>query len=550
MPKKFLTTFKVLLQILFWPLEKMGRKPTDFLRLTLKGSPPALPRPRPFWDRRPAPMSLRTLERRLKRAIADEELQGILVDIEKLEAGWATLQTMHELLARARRSGKRVVAHLPEGGGLAEYYVATAANEIWVAPSTALLLSGFSVETTYLAGALERAGLRAQVEAVGRYKTAGEALIHHEMTPANAEMLNEILDEIEGLVVAALQETRKVGPVAARELIGSGPYEAGRARELGLIDGVCYADQIPRKLAADDNSQAKARVRRWPSYSRGRHRLQSVPLGRKRLVVLEIKGVLVEGKGPGVKGVVGAKNVVKQINELRKDDSVAAVVLALESRGGTVVASDQIRRAVERLGERKPVVAYTGNVAASGGYMVAAAAHQIVAQDTSLTGSIGVLAGKVSGQRLLEGLGLHRQVLRRGGNSAFMSPVEAWSASEREALRGMITAHYRKFIELVARGRRLPPERIEPSAEGRVWTGRRARELGLVDRNGGLSEAIEAARETSAEARRALVEPLYPPRPRFPHGIVPRPLASALAIALAFQDGAVLAIEPYELRVK
>jgi protease-4 len=494
-------------------------------------------------------MSLRTFERRLRRALADDELSCILVDIERFEAGWATLKTMHDLLAEARRSGKRVVAHLPEGGGLAEYYVASAANEIWAGPSAALTLNGLSIASTYLATALDRAGLQAQVEAVGRYKTAGEPLVHHEMTAANSEMLNEILDEIERLITDAIQETRTIGPVAARELIGGGPYDALRAQELGLIDDICYPDQLSRKLASGDASKAKATIRRWPAYSRGRHKLGSWPLGRKRLVIYEIHGVLVEGKGPGLKGMVGAKDVVKQLSKLRKDPSVAAVVLALESRGGTVGASDQIRRAVERLGERKPVVAYVGNVAASGGYMVAAAAQQIVAQTASLTGSIGVLAGKVSGQRLLEGLGLHRQVIRRGANSAFASPTEAWSAAERRALRLMIQANYRKFIETVARGRRLPIEQIEQAAEGRVWTGRRALELGLVDRNGDLSDAIALARESSPEAGRALVEPLHPPRPNLPRSIIPLALGASISLALVFEHGGVLALEPFELHV-
>lgn len=494
-------------------------------------------------------MSLRTFERRLKRAVEDVDLPCILVDIEKLETGWSTLQTMHELLAEAREAGKRVVAYLPEGGGLREYYVASAANEILAGPSTALMLTGLSIETTYLAAALDKAGLRGQVEAVGRYKTAGEPLIRHEMTAENAEMLGEILDEIGELIVEAVQKTRKIGPVAARELTGGGPYDVNRAAELGLIDGVCYPDLLSRKLAEEDAERSKARIRRWPTYALGRHRSTTWPLGRKRLIVYELRGVLTEGKNKGIKGVVGARTVVKQLRKLRRDDSVAAVVIHIESRGGTVVASDQIRREVELLGEKKPVIALVGNVAASGGYMVAAAAHQIVAQSLALTGSIGVLAGKVSGQRLLESLGLHRQVVRHSGHTSFASPAEGWSAAERQAVQEMIRAHYLRFIEVVARGRRLPAEQIEKSAEGRVWTGRKALELGLVDRRGGLSTAIAAARDTGDGARSALVESLRPPTPAIPHYLVPKQLGSAIALATVFENGSALALEPFELRV-
>lgn len=550
MLRNILTTLSMALGLLLWPLHRLTRKPCDVLRFTLKGSPPQLPRRRPFWDRRPPAMSLRTFERRIRRAIEDDQLRTILLDIEHLETGWATLQTIHGLVAEARRAGKRVVAHLPEGGGLPEYHVACAATEIWLGPSAALALNGLTVEATYLADAFEKAGLQGQVEAAGRYKTAGEPLIRREMTKENAEMLGEILDEVEDALVKAVQETRRLGPVAARDLIGRGPYDADRAKELGLIDDAVYPDQLSRKLVPVDSTRSKARILRWPAYSRGRHRLGVWPLGRKTLVVYELSGVLVEGKGPGMKGVLGAHEVVKQLRRLRTDSRVAGIVVSIESRGGTVVASDQIRREVEQLGEKKPVVAYVHNVAASGGYMIAAATHQIVAQRTALTGSIGVLAGKVSGHRLLERLGLHRQVVRRGRHTSFASPVEPWTAAERQAVREMVQAHYRRFVEVVARGRRLPVAQIERAAEGRVWTGRMALELGLVDREGGLSTAIEAVREATPEARRALVEARRPRLPLFPKYLVPRQLASALSLATVLETGASLALEPFELRVK
>jgi protease-4 len=546
--RNVVSILRVVLGLVMWPIARLRRKPCDVLRFTLKGSPPQLPRRRPFWDLRRAPMSIRTFERRLRRAIADDHLPCILIDIERLETGWATLQTLHGLVAEARRKGKRVVAHLAEGGGLPEYYVACAAGEIWIGPSAALALTGLSVEATYLAEALERTGLQGQVEAVGRYKTAGETLVRHEMTAENAEMLGEVLDEVEGVVVESVQETRPIGPSEARELIGRGPYDAGRAKGLGLVDDALYPDQIAQRLAPAGSG--RSRILRWPGYARGRHRPEIWPLGRKKLVVYEVRGVLVDGDGPGFKGVVGARDVVTQLRELRTDPRVAAVVLSVESRGGMVVASDQIRREVERLAEKKPVVAHVCDVAASGGYMIVAAAHQIVAQRTALTGSIGVLAGKVSGHRLLERLGLHRQVVRRGRNASFASPAEPWTADERQAVRAMILAHYRGFIEAVARGRRLPPEQIERAAEGRVWTGGRALELGLVDLEGGLARAIEVARESSPDARRALVEARRPRVPLLPRRLVPRELAGALALAQVLESGTVLAIEPFELRIR
>lgn len=550
--RSLLTALRYIIGLLLWPLHQLTRKRCDVLRFTLKGAPPPLPKRREFFfDRRPPPMSLRTFQRRLARAIEDETLPCILIDIYRLETGWATLQTMHLLIAKARREGgKRVVAHLPEGGGLREYYVAVAADEIWLAPSAALSLTGLNIEATYLAPALERLGLRAQVVAVGRYKTAGETFVQRQMTPENAEMLGEILDEIEETAVSAIEETRKLGPVTSRELLSSGPYSSARALELGLIDDTCYADNLSTRLGKLLGTKGRAKIRRWPTYSKGRHILSSWPLGRKRLPVVELDGVLVEGRNRGLKSMVGAKDVVKMLGKLRKDSSVAAVVLHVNSRGGTVVASDQIRRAVERLGEKKPVIAFMSNVAASGGYMISAAAHQIVAQPMTLTGSIGVLAGKVSGRRLLESLGLHRQSLRRGAHAAFDSATEGWTASEKKALRDLIGDHYDQFVAVVARGRRIPTEQVLESAEGRVWTGRMARERGLVDTLGGLDTAIALARETSPEAHRALLQPLRPPMPRVPQMLLPQSVASALAWVEVAESNATWAIEPFELRIQ
>lgn len=549
--RALITLVRNLLRIVFWPLAVLGRKPTDVLRVGVKGAPPALPRRRPFWDRRPAPVSIRTLERRLARAGEDPSLPCILVEIGHLGLGWSSLETLHELLAGAGRkgAGKRVVAYLPEGGGPRELYVASAADEIWMAPSAALSLTGLKVESTYLADALEAAGLAAQVEAMGRFKNAGEPLVSNEMSPESRLVLGEVLDEVERLILPALAEGRRMGEERARELLGRGPYAADRAEELGLVDGVCYPDQLASRLAPDGRQEA--RIRRWPAYARGRVlALGRWPWQARSLAVLELSGVIVDGESPAMKGVLGAKDAVKALELLRKDRSVAAVVLHVDSRGGTVLGSDQIRREVERLARRKPVVACMGDVAASGGYMIASAAHTVLARRATLTGSIGVVAGKLSARRLLEGLGLRLASLRRGENTAFDSTVEPWSAGERAALRAMIASSYRHFIEVVAKGRRMPPETIEASAEGRVWTGSAALERGLVDRLGGLSEAIAAAREAAPEARKAVVEPVLPRRPRLPRLGLPGPLGAIAALALAASSTRPLAIEPFDLHVR
>jgi protease-4 len=215
-----------------------------------------------------------------------------------------------------------------------------------------------------------------------------------------------------------------------------------------------------------------------------------------------------------------------------------------------VLGSDQIRREVERLARAKPVIAYMADVAASGGYMIAAAAHQIVSQATTLTGSIGVVGGKLSAGRLFERLGLKRHALRRGKNASFDALSEGWTASEREAMAAMLQAHYRHFIKVVADGRRLSPAHVEGLAEGRVWSGRAACESGLVDRIGGLSTALSLARQASPLALHAVVESARPQAPRVPRLPLRGPLAGLAALGALASVPASLALAPFDLQIR
>jgi len=545
-----LVTILSLLRLLAWPLQRLSRRPVDVLRISIRGSLPALPERRRLPFGRKRALSVLELEGRLGEAKRDENLEHVLVIIGGIEASWPALESLRAALDEVVESGKRLTAFLPDGGSAREYYLACAASEIYTAPASALMLTGLGVESTYFAHALEKVGAKAQVVAAGRFKSAGEVFVRRSMSQENTEVVGEILDDVEDLLLESATQARRLGPDRARELLGGGPYGPEEALRLGLIDGVCYGDSFGAKLARE--GERRAVIRPYDSWRRGRVRREiRWPWERSILPIVEVHGVIVDGQGPGLSGVVGAKSLVKLLNGLRHNRQVNGVVLHIDSRGGTVLGSDQIRRSVERLAQKKPVVAFMDGVAASGGYMVAAAAHQVVTERTTLTGSVGVIAAKITAGGLLERLGLHRSSIIRGKNSSFGSATAPWTASERTAMRSLIDEYYRYFVDVVARGRRMPVDQIETAAHGRVWTGRRAVEIGLADHLGGLGLAVETAREAMGGGKRARVVPMRPKAPRrLPSLPLPGATADVLIAALLASRGEALALLPSELRIR
>jgi protease-4 len=482
-----------------------------WVRIDVKDPLPSRPPPR-RWFRRMMP-SLAALSRGCDRLVEDPRLAGVVIRLGHVSGGWARAQTIRRLIERLRGGGKRVVVHL-SGPGLREYYVASAADSIVVDETAPLQIVGLAAETTFFGGALAKLGARAEAEYRGEYKSFAETFTRGDMSAAHREALDAILDALAAEVRRAVATGRGITEEAAERLLAGGPYTAAEAREHGLVDAVKYLDEVDAWLSSPDGApgagaeggkdrRTKVRVAPYGAWAASRWiPFRWRPLFRRSRVVrvLALHGSIVNGEGTDFpRRTLGGEAASRALDAARKDRRVAAVVLHVDSRGGSAAASDQIWRQTVRLAKDKPVVACFDDVAGSGGYYLACAADRIVAQPGTLTGSIGVVAGKLNLAGLWERLGLRTVILTRGDAAGMFHPSRGFSDDERERLAREVDALYRQFVRKVAEGRRLSPEAAEAAARGRVWIGAHAKERGLVDALGDVDDAVRIARELAAE---------------------------------------------------
>jgi protease IV len=432
----------------------------------------------------------------LRWAREDPRLRGVLIRCDHLGASWARLQGLRRGIERLRAAGKKVWVQL-DGGGVREYYLASAAERVLLSPAATLDVTGLSSEVTFLLGALEKVDIQADVIQMGRYKSAGETFTRRDMSAEHREMLDSLLDDIYTQLVEAVSAARGLAPDAVRAAFDRGPFLASEAVECKLVDGIAYADEAEAQLAGSCGSP---QVIESDAYSKRRGReVQQQVLRRSRgaLALLHINGAIKSGQSiPGPEGAnaVGAEALAEALDEARKRSDIRAVVLRVSSPGGSGLGSDLIWRAVQRTRESKPVIVSCGDVAASGGYYVAVATTPVLAEAGTITGSIGVVAGKVNLRGLYDRLGVTKEIVSRGKHAAMYSDYQPLGAEERERLHAEAESFYRIFVDKVAAGRGMTREAVSSCAEGRVWTGRQALQRGLIDELGGLEEAFETAK--------------------------------------------------------
>jgi protease-4 len=541
------------------PIRRLRRRGMDYVWLPLAGSfPERRERERPPfpWLLLPwaAPeMSLETLHDRLDRLAADPRVQGVVLALDELAAGSATVRSLRQAVLRFRERGKRAVAYLTDVTTW-RLYLASAADEILLLESATLATAGLRVEAVFLKDTLALFGLKADFEALGEYKVAPDRVRRSTMSDAHREMLNAILDDSYAEIVLAIAEGRGLTEEAVRRALDGAPLTAREAAERGLADGVLYEDELPAHLGAPERPAAIATwgaVRRWLVRPRRWRARQAVG-------VVSVEGTIVTGPSrrvptplpvPYISEQAGATTVIQALRQAEQNQRLAAVVLHVNSPGGSARASDLIWREVLRLRQRKPVVVYMGEVAASGGYYISAPAAHIVAQAPTLTGSIGIFGGKVVTAGLYEKLGAHREVLQRGEAAGLYSDAALFSDSDRQKLLRTLEDGYARFKARVAEGRRLTVERVEEVGRGRVWTGRQALERGLVDELGDFNAAVAKAKELAGldPRRHVPVVPVGPGKRYAP----PLPFNGALLEALRpLLRERVLALLPWEIRLR
>ncbi len=434
------------------------------------------------------------LVERLVAARDDPAVGALLLRIDRAPFGSGRVEELRALVA-AVRARKPVLAYLT-GGGTREYWLASAASAVAAPPGAPLLVNGFSSAQLYYRDLLARLGVSVQVVRAGAYKTATEPLVRSGPSPEAAQVRDAILDDVYGRFVADVSAARRLEPQRVRALVDQGIFTSDEARAAGLLDATPWPDEVAR-WAREVSGRALHDAGRYrPTPLRSAQRWGRPPV----VEIIRLSGVITRGAQPGAPGR-GADAVAAAIRRAVEDPEVRALVLRVDSPGGDAFASDLLWREV-MLARRKgkPVVASMGDVAASGGYLVAAAADVILAEPSTLTGSIGVFGAKPDLAGLLARLPVQRSGAGRGEKAEALSVLRPWSEAERGAVQRQVDAFYATFLERVAAGRTLPPAEVEAVASGRVWTGRQALERRLVDRLGTLADAIELACERAGLA--------------------------------------------------
>jgi protease-4 len=442
--------------------------------------------------------SLTELVEQLRKAKVDKRINGVLLEINLLGAGWGKAEELRDTIADFRSSGKPLYAYI-EVGTNKEYYIATAAERIYVAPSGDLYINGLAADVMFFRGALDKLGVYPDAFQIGKYKNAPDQFTRKEMTKEHREVVNSIVDDLFNRFVNTIAETRKKSADDVRALIDNAPLSARQALDAGLIDGTNYRDEVENELKKRLGYKDEEELRVTKAESYRQVTPDSLGLDRgERIAVIYASGEIWPGKSSsgGMTGgqSVGSDTMVKAINEAARDKSIKAIVLRVDSPGGVHYASDTIWHAVEVAKQKKPVVVSMGDLGASGGYYIACNANKIIAEPSTYTGSIGIFAGKPVMKGLYDWLGITNEYVLRGKNAGMFRETEKFSPEERARFESSIKSkYYDEFVPKVAKGRGRDAEYIDSVAQGRVWTGAQAKERGLIDEFGGLDKAVEVA---------------------------------------------------------
>lgn len=461
----------------------------------------------------------------LERASADDGISAAVLKVDTLTGtGWAKVQEIRAAVARLREK-KPVYAYLRDAGNK-EYYLASAATKVYCQPTAMLAVTGLATQVTFFRHTLDKLGVEAQFEGFGKYKNAPNTYTEPGFTPPHREQMDALLDDLSTQFVEGIAKSRGRDPQQIRAAVDQAPLDADAAVKAGLVDEKIFEDEI----------EARAGVSHEIALARYVRSQRSLGLGRPKIAVIQISGEIVPGRGGSDAfggEYAGSETIVRAIRSARRRSDVRAIVLRVDSPGGSGGASDEIWREVVLARREKPVIASMGDLAASGGYYVAMAAQAIVADPGTLTGSIGVFGGKLSLHGLYDKIGLTKEELQRGRHAGLFSDYRPWTDEERLKIRQLLWVFYQGFVQKAATGRGRKPEEIEQVAQGRVWTGAAAVSRGLVDQLGGLSDAIALAKEKAGLARGAEVSIVRLPEHRgFFEALFERETPAILASAL------------------
>lgn len=514
-------------------LLRLRRAELDYVVLAIGGTlPERAEPPRSFIERQlPLPdpaFSLEEFNQRLARIADADNVRGLLLICNGISAGSATMQNIRRSLERLKAAGKTVVIFTPYLD-LRHYYLATVADRIIVPPTAQFEAYGLHSEVTYLKTALAKIGVGLDAVQISPYKTAANIFINDTITPEEKEQLDWLLDDLYDQITAAMANGRNLPQTTIQELMNQVPLSAEDTLAAGLVDDLAYQDELAYLLAEPSNEaaaetkeaadsppeidaeEAQAEPERpqaslidWPRAER-RLTEKARQRSRKFIGVVSVEGLINMGSSqsppidlpiPLVGGqMAGEQTVVYLLRQAEKLDDMAGLILHVDSPGGSALASDLIAREIQRLSQKKPVLAYMGSSATSGGYYVSAYAQHIMSQSLTMTGSIGVVGFRLHTQGLYDKIGVNRVSLDRGSSASFFNDMRPFTQEELETWQHLIVHSYNQFKSVVAKGRDLPFDELDAICLGRVWTGQQALEHQLVDSHGDFIDAVHKLAE-------------------------------------------------------
>ena len=491
-------------------VQEKKTKKVRFAQFELSSSLPESPgQMGPFGDTQ---ADLRKTIGRFERAAKDDSIQGIVLDLRSPGVGYGKLNELRAAIHKFRKSGKKVYAQL-EIATARDYLIATACDEIIMPESGFLLLPGVRIEPTFYKGMLSMVGVKADFLHMGDAKGAGEQYTRKKWSEPVHKNMDSLVGDLYEQMIETIVRDRPVTDETAREMVDLALLTATQAKEAGLIDRIAYSDEVRAELAESTDADKLVYVQNYGKKSvdtdfsgpTGFFKLMQVITGGqptkgrragKKIVVVYAVGPIMTGESQSDLfggSVVGSTTVVEALDQAHKDDATAAIVLRVDSPGGSAVASDLIWRKIQQID--KPVIASMGDVAASGGYYISMGADQIFAEPGTITGSIGVVSGKFAINGMYKKLGLTTDLVSRGENSGIFSGMRKWNDSERAAMMRMMEDTYAQFTGKAAEGRNMPIDQLKALAGGKVYTGRQAKANRLIDELGTLDDAIAQAKK-------------------------------------------------------
>lgn len=451
--------------------------------------------------------TLRVVVAAIRKAAADDRISGLFIRgnvvRDGYHSGWAALQEVRDAIAEFRAKGKPVLTWQEELDE-ATLFVVSSADEIVFNPLGNLEFNGFAAEVMYFKEAFEKYGLEAQVTRVGKYKSAVEPFLRSDMSEENREQLEALLGDLFDVVVAGIAKHRGIPEHQLRELSqGKGIIGAEEARAQGYVTALGYYDEVLEKLRKLTGTDSGKKIERQLTVNQYFTTLSQDEEKAGKVAVIYAEGEIVSGDDDEE---VGGDKLARLLRKAREDEKVKAVVLRVNSPGGSASASEVIQRETRLLSQSKPLIVSMGSVAASGGYWISAYADEIYAQPSTITGSIGVFGLFLNIKKLINEHGLNVEVARTSRYADLFSLYRPKTESELAVIQQFVDRIYEQFIAKVAEGRKIEKSAVQEIAQGRVWSGRSALKLGLVDKLGGLEDAIAAAAKQAGLADEYRVE--------------------------------------------